>query len=122
MSTPPPTQGRNSTLASVAHLSAFVALVGIPSFLGPLVVLLVTRDDPFATDQAKEALNFNLSILLYAIGAGLLAVVTLGLGLLLVVPVAIVAAVGWLVLVIVAAVRAGEGTPYRYPLTLRLVR
>ncbi len=116
----PSTDSRN--LGVVAHLSALVALAGVPSFIGPLVVWVLQRDrDPFVAEQAREALNFNLSLLVYAGAAVAVSILTIGLGLLVVIPAAIVAALAWLVLTVLAAVRAAEGKTYRYPLTLRLV-
>lgn len=114
------------TWAMAAHLSALVMVIGIPSLVGPLVVWLVKRDhSAFVDDQSKEALNFNLSVLVYAIVGGviasLLAIVTLGIGIILVVPIVLVAAAAWLVLVIVGAVRASNGEAYRYPLTIRFI-
>lgn len=114
------------TWALVAHISALIALVGIPSFVGPLVVWLVKRgEDPFVEQEAREALNFNLSVLLYAIVGGavaaVLTVVTLGIGLVVVVPLGIAAAIAWLVLVCVAAGQANRVQAYRYPLTIRFV-
>lgn len=110
-----------------AHLSALVMLVGVPSLLGPLVVWLIKKDaSGFVDDQGKEALNFNLSVFVYGIIGSILLVVlgivTLGLGLLVLVPVALAAIVAWLVLTVVAAMRANEGHVYRYPLTIRFVK
>lgn len=117
-----PAAADSRNLGVIAHLSAFAALAGVPSFIGPLVVWLLHRDrDAFVADHAREALNFNLSLLLYAGAAVALSIVTIGLGLLVVIPTAIVAAVAWLVLTVLAAVRAADGDTYRYPLTLRLV-
>ena len=116
-----PTDSRN--LGVVAHLSSFVTFLGVPGFLGPLAVWLLHRErDEFVAEQARDALNFNLSLLIYAAAAIALSIVTLGLGLLLTVPAAIVAIGAWLVLSVVAAMRAAEGGRYRYPLTLELVR
>ena len=97
-------------------------LIGIPSFIGPLVVWLVKRNGScFVGAQAKAALNFNLSILIYAvIGSivlGLLGVLTLGLGFLLLPLAWIVGGVAWIVATIVAAVQASQGHGYRYPAT-----
>lgn len=116
----PSADSRN--FGALAHLSALVGFAGVPTFLGPLAAWLLLKDrDPFAAGQAREALNFNLSLLLYA-GVGIaLSIITIGLGLLIVVPVAIVAALAWLVLTVLAAVRSADGQPYRYPMTLRLV-
>lgn len=101
--------------AVIGHLSAFIQFVGIPAFLGPLVVWLIRKDDPFAADQAKEALNFNLSILIYLILSGLAILLLVGLILL---PIVLI---GWFVLTIVAAVNASNSVAYRYPLTIRFI-
>ena len=69
---PPPPAGPSAdsrNLAALTHLSALVGLAGVPSFIGPLAVWLWQRDrDPYVVEQAREALNFNLSILIYVIG------------------------------------------------------
>jgi uncharacterized Tic20 family protein len=120
-------QGRPSAdamqWAMIAHLSALIGLVTGMSFLGPLVVYLVKKDeDPYIREQAAEALNFNLSVLIYGFVLGLATVILLIVlvGLLLI-PVLIAGAIAWLILVIMGAVKAGRGEPFRYPLTLRFV-
>jgi uncharacterized Tic20 family protein len=116
----PSSDSRN--LAAIAHLSAFTAFFGIPSFIGPLVVWVLVKDrDAFVAEEAREALNFNLSVLLYVVVAIVAMIATLGLGLIVIIPAALVAAPAWLVLTVLAAVRAADGRPYRYPLTMRLV-
>lgn len=103
--------------AMLAHLSALSGFV-IPfgNIIGPLVIWLVKRDEmSFVNDQAKEALNFNISMTIYMVVAGVLVFVLIGI------PLLIVLGIAWLVLAILAAVKANEGTAYRYPLTLRLV-
>ncbi|HEY5652529.1 MAG TPA: DUF4870 domain-containing protein [Acidimicrobiia bacterium] len=101
--------------ATFAHLSAFVMFLGIPSLLGPLVVWLAKRDDPYVEAQAKEALNFNISMFIYAIAAGISVLLLIGL---IALPAVFVT---WFVLVIVAAIRSADGEQYRYPFTIRLV-
>lgn len=114
------TDSRN--LGALAHLSGFVTFAGVPGFIGPLIVWLLQRDhDEFVAEQAREALNFNLSLLLYVAAGVAISILTIGLGLVLVVPAAIVGAVAWLALTVVAALRAADGRTYRYPLTLRFV-
>ena len=102
-------------LAMVSHLSAFVAFFGIPSLVGPLVLWLLNRDDPFVEGQAKEALNFNISFLLYGVVAAISIVLLVGL---LALPAVLIT---WFVLVIVASVKAANGEDYRYPVTIRFV-
>lgn len=109
--------------ALIAHLSALAGLVVGFNFLGPLIVYLVKRDEGgFVRHHAAEALNFNLSVFIYAVVGGLLTVVLVFfiVGILLI-PLIVVAAIAWVVLVVVAAVKANQGELYRYPLTIRLV-
>jgi uncharacterized protein len=130
--TPPPAhpsglsgEVRNWGLA--AHLSAYLGAWLLVAFVGPLTVWLLKRDDhPFIAHHAQEALNFNLSFLLYGVVGVIIAVpvglLTLGIGL---IPLAIVGLVlvgAWVILPIVAAVKAANGEGYRYPLTIRFVR
>lgn len=122
--------------ATLCHLSALSALVGIPlgHIVGPLVVWLIKRNDhPFVDDQGKEALNFHISLTIYAIGLGALllplflaaAIIPL-LPAVLFLPVVVAAGIALvvfgLVMIVIAAIRANEGVLYRYPLTIRLLR
>ena len=111
---------RNFALA--AHLSALLGLFVFLPFLGPLIIYAVKKEDPFVRRHAAEALNFNLSVLIYAVAIGvvglLLLIVLVGLLIwLLLIPLGI----AWLVLLVVAAAKAGRGEEYRYPLTIRFV-
>lgn len=120
--------------AMLAHLSAIAGglvtagwAFSVGCFLGPLIIWLVKRETlPFVDDQGKEALNFNITTAivfaaLFAVTM-VLAIVTLGIGALLIAPLYIVLGVGWLVLTIIAAIKANDGVAYRYPFTLRLVK
>ena len=109
--------------AMLAHLSALGGLLIGFSFIGPLIVYLIKKDeDPFVADQAREALNFNLSALLYLTIGGIITFILIFvlIGLLLI-PVLIAAAIAWLVLVVVAAMQANKGETYRYPVTIRFI-
>ncbi|TXH75408.1 MAG: DUF4870 domain-containing protein [Lysobacteraceae bacterium] len=113
--------------AAAAHLAALVAALatswfaGIAAAVAALVVWLIVRDKSgFAAAHAKEALNFNLSMFIYAVASVLLVVFTLGIGLLVALPLWIVLALGWVVLTVVAAFKAFDGQEYRFPMTIRL--
>ena len=115
---PTPTETER-TWGKLAHLSALAGLVLplIGIVLGPLAVWLTRRDESqLVGDQAKEALNFNISVLLGAIACMLLMLVFVGflLGTALF--------IFWLVMTLVAAIKASEGHVYRYPFSLRLVK
>ncbi|WP_261664344.1 DUF4870 domain-containing protein [Deinococcus sp. Marseille-Q6407] len=144
-------QADERTPALVIHLSPLLAFV-LPAFgnlLGPLAAWLVYRDrSPLLDSQGKEALNFQLSMLIYSFvgtllllglsalgflggflgaaagsdlaagmglfsGAGLLMALLLGGFFLYLLPI---------VFMVLAALSVSEGQPYRYPLTLRLLK
>jgi uncharacterized protein len=116
--------------AHLAGLGAGLATAAVFGWVGPLIVWLLKRDEhPFTDHHAKEALNFQLTVLV-AIAAGALltipavivGVLTLGLGLLLIGAIVLAAVVAWFVLPIMAAIKASNGEGYRYPLTIRFVR
>jgi uncharacterized Tic20 family protein len=115
--------------AMFAHLSALAgglltgAVGGWGCFLGPLIIWLVKKDTmPFVADQAKEALNFNITVAAVFVVLAVLTVLTLGIGIILTGPLMFVVAVGALVLIVMAAIKANEGKAYRYPMTVRLVK
>jgi uncharacterized Tic20 family protein len=111
----PQTTPETRNWATLSHLSAFVVFLGIPSLVGPLVAWLLKRDDPYVDHHAREALNFNISFLIYGLVAALSILLLIGLLLLPIV------AITWFVLVIRGAVKASNGEYYVYPFTMRLV-
>jgi len=120
--------------AMLAHLSALLGYLvtsgwggSVGGFLGPLIVWLAKKDTmPFVDQQGKEALNFSITICLaFAALVVLLlpiTVVTLGLGLLVIIPAFAVVGLYALVFTIIASVKAHEGVAYRYPFALRLIK
>jgi hypothetical protein len=112
--------------AVFAHLSALLGGMltsGGGIFLGPLIIWLVKKDTmPFVADQAKEALNFAITVLLAFAALVVLTVITFGIGAVLAVPLGIVIAIAAVVLIIIAATEANKGVAYRYPIALRLVK
>lgn len=112
------------TWAVIAHLSALAALfIGFP-FLGPLIVYLVKRDEsPYVRAHAAASLNFQISwaIWFIVLGIATFLLIFFIVGLLLI-PVIIVAAIAWVVFIILASVKANNGEPpYNYPLTISFV-
>lgn len=107
------------TWGMLAHLSALVGLVlpMIGIVLGPLAVWLARRDDSaFVAAHAREALNFNITVVIAAVICMMLMLVFIGflLGTALFVV--------WLVLTLIAAIKASEGATYRYPFAIRFIR
>jgi len=115
----PPTKD-NLTMAMLAHL-----LGGLLGFLGPLIIWLVKKDDhPFVDDQGKEALNFQLFLLIgYLLMTTLwivISFVTCGIGAML--PLPLIVYVFQVVFGILGAVAANKGEWYRYPVTIRFIK
>jgi len=123
-------------LAALAAAALTHWFAGVAGAVAAFVVWMLVRDKSvFASEHAKEAANFNLSMFLYACAAGVIGIVlvgatvlTLGIGALVTIPAGIVLlcviaaiALMWLVCSIVAAFKAWDGKPYRYPLTIRLL-
>ena len=97
-------------------LSGFIVPFG--NVLGPLVVWLIKKDTmPLVDQHGKEALNFQITVLLAVVISVLLVFVLIGFVLLFVV------GLGALILTIMAAVKVSNGElNYRYPFALRLIK
>lgn len=115
--------------AMFAHLSALVgglltsAIGGWGFFLGPLVIWLMKKDTmPFVADQAKEALNFNITVSAIFLILLILTLLTLGIGGLVTLPIMLIVGIAALVFIVIAAIKANEGVAYRYPFAVRLVK
>ena len=102
------------TLALLTHLSGIVL-----SFVVPLVVWLTNKDKAdkgFLNDQAKEALNFQITVAIAWVIAVTLSVLLIGF---LLYPVILLVN---LIFCILAGIKANEGVAYRYPFALRLIK
>jgi len=100
------------------HLSALAGYV-VPFgwILGPLVCWLVKREEyPFVDQNGKEALNFQISVLIYGIIAVFLSIILIGI------PILIALGIFQLIMIIIASVRTSNGESYRYPLTIRFLK
>jgi len=107
--------------AMFCHLVGLAALLPIiPLFggaIGALIIWQIKKDEfPFVDEHGKEALNFQISILIYAIVAGLLIFACIGAFLL---PAVLIFDI---VFVIIAAIKANNGFHYRYPLCIRFIK
>jgi uncharacterized Tic20 family protein len=109
--------------ATFCHLAGFAFLLPVSpvfgSVLGPLIVWLIKKDQfPFVDEQGKEALNFQITMLIYGLVAGLLIFACIGIVLLPAVTIVDI------VLIVVAAIRANDGEHYRYPspLIIRFIK
>ncbi len=100
-------------IAMLTHLSGFIL-----SIIVPLIVWLINKDRPekaYLVGEAKEALNFQITVLIGYVICWILTIIVIG------------AFLNWLlwiinlVFCIVAAVKVSSEGSYRYPFALRLV-
>ena len=122
-----PATGDQQTWRVLAHASAFIQLLGIPSVVGPLVVWLIRRDDPVVEPHAREALNFQLSLLIYFIAGVVIAFIAaltiVGLILTVFIIVALIALfLLELIFALLGTLAASRGEMYSYPLNLNLIK
>jgi len=108
------------------HLSGLLGLLGpisaglgsVLGIVGPLVVWLIKKDEyEFVSDQGKESLNFQITVLIAGI-ACLPLILVFGLGLLLL----FVVAIADVVFVVIASMKANQGERYRYPVCIRFIK
>jgi uncharacterized Tic20 family protein len=109
---PQPANKESKMWAMLCHLLGLFTC-----FVGPLIIWLIKKDeDAFVDDQGKEALNFQITVLLAFIVSGILTTICIGAFMLAAV------GVGNLVFCIVASVKSNNGEAYRYPVCLRLIK
>jgi uncharacterized protein len=88
----------------LGHLSSLVL-----GFIGPLVVMIIYKDKSrFVESNAKEALNFDLTMLIAIL-------VTCGFGAIIVGPMA-------MIFHIIGGLAANKGEDYQYPMTIRFIK
>jgi uncharacterized Tic20 family protein len=89
----------------------------IMGLIGTLVLWLVKRDDgPFIDEQGKEALNFQITLIIYLFAC--IALSFIAIGFFLLVPLGIFG----FVCIIVAAIKASDGISFRYPACIRFIK
>ena len=101
----------DKNIATVTHIGGTVF-----SFIPALIVWILKKDDSaYIADQAKEALNFQITVLIAQFIAGILAIILIGF---------LFMGIIWIlnvVFCIIAAIASSKGETYRYPLCLRLI-
>ena len=109
---PDPVPSDSRGWAAAAQL---IPIIGF-GFIAPLVIWLIKRDeDAFVEYWAREALNFQLTLLIWIIIGIVTLIIIVGIFILIAVGIAA------LVLAIIAGVKAASGEFWRYPLTIRFV-
>ncbi|MHC4423644.1 MAG: DUF4870 domain-containing protein [Planctomycetota bacterium] len=99
-------------MAMLCHLLAIFT-----GFVAPLIIWLLKKsEEPYVDQQGKEALNFQITIILAMFAAVLLSFICIGVPLLFAIPIVN------LIFCIIASIKASNGVAYRYPVSLRLIK
>lgn len=104
--------------AMFAHIGTFSSMI-IPlgNIIAPIVVWQIKKhDSEFVVAQAKESLNFQITLMIYSIISLLLCMIIIGFFLIF----ALV--IFGLIMVIMASIRTNDGEDFQYPMTFRLFR
>jgi uncharacterized protein len=103
--------------AMFCHLSAFAGFIfPFGNIIGPLIIWSIKKDKyPRVDDQGKEAINFQISVIIYFLASFMLVFCLVGI------PLLIAIFLFSLVLTAIASVRANEGVRYRYPLSIKFL-
>ena len=107
----------------ICHLAALAGIVVpvVGCIVGPLVVWQIKRGEfGFVDEQGKEAVNFQISMLLYLLISAILWIPLSFFCIGVIIPVAI--SIVDLIFLLIAAVKANDGEHYRYPLTIRFIK
>ena len=107
------------TFALWMHLTGLghIILTGL-AIIAPIVMWQIKKDDsPFLDDHGTEAVNFQLSLIIYSIALVPIGILTCSAGFFLYIPLYVLALIG----MIQAAQAANRGEFYRYPMTLRMI-
>ena len=102
----------------LCHLSALAGYV-IPfgNVIGPLIIWQTKKSEfPSVDEHGREAVNFQISVLIYTFVSILLTFVLIGI------PLLVATVIGNLVLIVIATIKANNGEAYRYPLTIRFIK
>ena len=104
---------QDKTIAILVHIGGLFF-----SWLAPLIIYLVKKgsNEDYTTYHAREALNFQLTLLIVYFVCFILSFVIIGLFMFW------LAMMANLILSIMAAVKASNGVDYRYPMTIRFVK
>jgi len=111
------------TWGMLCHLTALSGYIGVGFgfLLGPLIVWLLKKNEmPFVDDQGKESLNFQITMLIAFVVLSVLSIIPFVFC--VTIPLLVAFLIANLVFIIMASLKANDGTVYRYPFALRLIK
>lgn len=128
------------TWSMLCHISALAGLFfGLGNVIGPLIVWQIKKNElPEIEPHGKEALNFQLTILIINIVAGIIFLgylgAAMGIGRMWRSPFSLLSGgigIGSIIVIInlvafilavIAGIKANNGEPYKYPFAIRFIK
>ena len=106
------------TWAMLSHFSVLCMFIfPFGNILAPLIIWLIKKEEmSFVEDQAKEVLNFQISMTIYLLISGILCFILIGI------PFVIGLGIFNVIITIIAGIKANDGISYRYPINLKLIK
>ena len=106
------------TWAMLSHFSALCMFIfPFGNILVPLIIWLIKKEEmSFVENQAKEVLNFQISMTIYLLISGILCFILIGI------PFVIGLGIFNVIITIIAGIKANDGISYRYPINLKLIK
>lgn len=101
------------------HLSGLTLYIGIPfgHIIIPLVIWLSKKEEsPFVEDQARESLNFQITITVFLMIFALFVIFLVGI------PFLIATGIIHIIFTIIATIEVDKGKTYRYPFNIRFIK
>jgi len=104
--------------AMLCHLSAFASFFfPFGGIIGPLICWLSKKDESaWVSVNGRNALNFQLSVLLYIVLAIPLILIIIGI------PIIMLLVTLKIICIIIASVKASKGEQFRYPLMIPFIQ
>ena len=115
-----PTKGlsnQEKTMGMLCHLLALAGyIIPFGNIIGPLIIWLIKKDESaYVSKNGKLSLNFQISVTIYALVAGLLTVILIGI------PILIAVMLFNIVMIIMASVKVNKGEEFKYPLSITFI-
>ena len=107
--------------AMLLHLSQLAGVIILPALglAAPIVIWQLKKlQFPELEPHGKMVTNWIISLLIYSLAAGVLSLITCGVGTLLFIPIAIVA----MIFPIIGGLKARDGVLWKYPLTITFLK
>ena len=105
------------TSQDARNMAMLCHILGLLGFIAPLIIWLIERDKHrFVDEHGREAMNYQISLMIYSAAAWLSCLILIGF---ILTPILMIAHV---VLVIIGAVKAQQGQPWHYPIAISFLK